>query len=99
MPFKEGDPKPEGSGRQAGTPNKTTSIVKDALEQTFNKLGGQEYMERWARQFPNEFFKILAKLLPKDVQITGEGGEPIQLIIVTGVPKKEEVKPDAPEGH
>ncbi len=38
MPFKEGDPKPEGSGRQKGTPNKSSFNAKKLAEELGFKI-------------------------------------------------------------
>jgi hypothetical protein len=98
MPFKEGDPKPEGSGRKVGTPNKITVVLTEAIDQAFSDLGGAEYLKRIAIMDPKAFCALLGKRLPKDISVTGADSGPIQVIIVTGVPKKEEVKPNDPEG-
>ena len=69
MPFKEGDPKPEGSGRKAGTPNKKTVAVKEALEACFDELGGIDGLVKWAWTDRAEFYRQWAKMLPKDVNV------------------------------
>lgn len=38
MPFKPGDPKPEGSGRQKGTPNKSSFNAKKVAEELGLKI-------------------------------------------------------------
>ena len=98
MPFKEGNPKPEGSGRRAGTPNKITLVLTEAIDQAFSDLGGAEYLKKIAIMDPKAFCTLLGKRLPKDISLTGADCGPIQFIIVTGVPKKEDVKPDADPG-
>lgn len=68
-------------GRVAGTPNKMTKAVKDAIAEVAEGLGGPTRMLKWAKEDPlNEriFWKdIYPKLLP--LQLTGEGGGPIQI--------------------
>lgn len=80
-------------GRQAGTPNKTTQEVKAALEEAFEKRGGVPALIAWADQSPDEFYKLWAKLLPKDVQVSG-GAEAIRIIVQTGVIPPDEKKAD-----
>lgn len=67
-------------GRKAGTPNKFSGNVKDAIWETFNRLGGVEDMLRWAGENRTEFYKIMARLIP--VEHTGEGGGAVVVEIV-----------------
>lgn len=55
-------------GRQKGTPNKTTMAVKDVLTETFDRLGGVEAMTRWARDNETDFYRLYARLLPREVK-------------------------------
>lgn len=64
-PGKSGNPE----GKKPGTLNKSTRAVKEALEECFDRLGGVAAMEQWARREPTEFFKLLAKLLPRDIRL------------------------------
>lgn len=64
-------------GRQKGTPNKTTAMMKSAIEDVFTKLqdkaGGENaHFLGWATENPTEFYKLSAKLLP--IQLAGEIG-------------------------
>lgn len=95
MPFKPGVPRPPGSGRKAGVPNKTTATIKEAIEQAFDELGGAEYLKQIAKIDPKAFCALLGKVLPKDVSISGGAGEPVKIIVVTGVPKKGDQVADA----
>lgn len=60
-------------GRTKGTPNKTTASVKEALEQCFEKLGGVDVLAKWAQENQTEFYKLWAKILPKDLQLECRG--------------------------
>lgn len=75
--------RPEGSGRKRGTANKTTSILKDAIilaAEQLGEIGAKEkgkdglvgYLRWIARRYPEEYVKLLAKVLP--VQLTGPDG-------------------------
>jgi len=65
-------------GRVAGTPNKTTKTCKENIMAVFNGLGGTSAMKEWAMENKTEFYRMYAKLLP--LQVTGEGGGPLQVI-------------------
>ena len=71
-------------GRQKGTPNATTKLLKDAI-QTAMELAGSDgrgldgaagYLAWMARKHPQVFGRLLERLLP--YQLTGAGGGPIQ---------------------
>lgn len=68
-------------GRQKGTPNKLTATVRGAIETAAETLGGAERLAKWAKEDPaNErifWGTIYPKLLP--LQVTGEGGGPVQV--------------------
>lgn len=65
-------------GRVAGTPNKTTVAVKDAMEHvyaTLQKDSGKTHghFTEWAEGNPTEFYKLYAKLLPKEIDANVKG--------------------------
>ena len=64
-----------GAGRPAGVPNKLSSTVKDNVIAVFDRLGGAEHMVQWASDNPTQFYNIYAKLLPLQVNGSGENGE------------------------
>jgi hypothetical protein len=74
MKFQKGTPKPANSGRKKGVRNKSTIAVKDALDQTFNKLGGVKAFFEWGKENASEFYHLWVKMLPKEVktEISGE---------------------------
>lgn len=59
-------------GRQKGTPNKTTTAVKEALGAAFEGLGGVPQLQTWAEANPTEFYKLWVKMLPQDVNANVE---------------------------
>lgn len=72
-----------GPGRPKGLPNKTTTILKDAIlraaEQAGNKLGSEgmvSYLETQAVENPGPFMSLLGKVLP--MQVTGLEGGPLK---------------------
>jgi hypothetical protein len=77
-----------GKGRPAGSLNKTTRSVKEAIALAAEGLGGAARLEAWAQEDPkNEhafWVSIYPKLLP--LQVTGEGGGPL---IISATPIDE----------
>lgn len=73
-------------GRPKGALNKTTQTVKDAISQAAAELGGSDRLLAWVKEEPaNEriFWKdIYTKLIPLQVNGSGEGGEFITKMVV-----------------
>lgn len=76
-------------GRKAGTPNKVTAQIKDAIITAAEKYGqdgkGKDkmvgYMMRLAGEQPVAFAGLLGKVLPTQVAGTGDDGEPTSITI------------------
>lgn len=71
------------TGRAKGTPNKTTALLKDAILRAAEGAGGKAgligYLQIQAKKNPGPFMALLGKVLP--MQVTGEGGEGIKVVI------------------
>ena len=80
---------PKTGGRQKGTPNKTTALLKDAILQAAQNAGGKEgiigYLTVQAEQNPGPFLSLLGKVLPMTVTATHEGS--VSIVVDTGVPR------------
>lgn len=74
-------------GRKAGTPNKVTADIKEAILAAFDKVGREEYLAAIAMSKPEAFCTLLGKVLP--TQVTGAGGGAFQIQIVTDVERAE----------
>jgi hypothetical protein len=74
-------------GRPKGLKNKFTDLKKEFLS-AFETIGGGEELARWAQNKRNRtaFYGMIAKMLPKEVNVESKGG--FQLII-NGSPKGE----------
>jgi len=59
-----------GGGSRANSPNKLTKAVKESLEETFTRLGSVDRMVTWAEDNLTDFYKLWAKLLPKDINLS-----------------------------
>lgn len=70
------------TGRKKGTPNKTTALLKDAILKAATDAGNGDmavYLTKQATANPGPFLALLGKVLP--MQVTGEDGGPLQVII------------------
>lgn len=74
-------------GRKPGVPNKMTADLKAAILNAFTTVGGESYLTRVAEDDPKTFCTLLGKVLP--MQVTGEGGGPMRIVIETGVPRAD----------
>jgi len=70
-------------GRQKGSVNKTTSAIKEALEQAFQDIGGVAALSNWGRDNQTEFYKLWAKLLPQEVnaKLSDPDGAPLRFTL------------------
>lgn len=64
----KGKPRPSGAGRRAGTPNKTTASIKAAFVAAFDNLGGIPALVEWGKENPTDFYKLVSRLIPVEVQ-------------------------------
>lgn len=74
-------------GRKAGTPNKTTGALKDAILNAFERAGGENFLVTLAQTDPKTFVSLLSRVLP--LTLTGEGGGPIQMSVAIDRPTRE----------
>lgn len=66
-------------GRAPGTPNRTTSLLKDAILEAATRAGGKDelvgYLRTQASANPTAFMALLGRVLP--MQIGGDPQSPI----------------------
>lgn len=82
-------------GRQKGTPNKTTALLKDAIIQAAELTGrdrqGKEGLVGYCRflavEEPKAFAALMGRVLPMQVEGTGENGEIIFKTVYEAAPK------------
>jgi hypothetical protein len=63
--------------------------MKQAIADAFDKLGGTDRMVQWAMEDPKhltEFYKLAARLIPVETNVSGANGGPIQTVLeIVGV--------------
>lgn len=77
--FAKGDGRPR---RPKGTPNKLTTVFKEAVIRAYEGIGGDETFTQWAAENQTEFYKIAARLIPQEVAVQGEM-RPLVIDLVT----------------
>lgn len=76
-----------------GTPNKFSGDLKTMILTALHKAGGASYLRRQAEKNPAAFMTLVGKVLP--LQVTGAGGEALQIRIV----RYSEPEPKVIEGE
>lgn len=67
-------------GRAKGTKNKIGQDVKNSLLFVYKTIGGDKSFSDWAKEEKTEFYKMYSKLLPTEMEHTGD----IQIIVNKG---------------
>ena len=81
---------PGGPGRPVGSPNRVTTSMRDLVERSVHERHPDGAVA-WLNSLPDALFvRLVARLLPANVEAAGEDGEPIQPIIVMYGSKKYE---------
>lgn len=65
-PSKVGEGK-AGPGRPPGSQNKVTATVKMLVLATLDELGGKRWLKKLAKDHPQTFAQLLAKIMPTQV--------------------------------
>jgi len=74
-----------GKGRPKGSTNKITRDIREAVLQSFEIVGGAQYLAEQARLNPVAYLSLVGKVLP--LQVQGDLAGKMTLQIVTGVPR------------
>ena len=74
-------------GRPKGALNKENKLLREMILEALDKKGGAEYLAEKAESHPQAFMALLGRVLP--LQVTGEGGAPMKITVVTGVPEPD----------
>ena len=77
---------PRSPGRPKGVPNKTTTLLKEAILRAADEAGGSggvvEYLTLQAHENPAAFMGLLGKVLP--MQVAHSGLDPVTTIRIVG---------------
>ena len=68
-------------GRKKGSLNKENKAIREMIIEALDELGGVDYLVTQAKDNPNAFMSLLAKVLP--TQITGDPENPLVIKGVT----------------
>lgn len=79
-----------GMGRPKGAVNKVTKTLREAIESSFERVGGADYLVKMANEQPASYMTLLGKVLPAHMNIKAETGK-FELI----VKRANADKPDA----
>lgn len=74
-------PPAAGMGRKTGSQNKITKTIKEAILESFDKIGGADYLVEMSAQEPVAYMTLLGKVLPTQVKL--ETKEPITVVFET----------------
>ena len=61
-------PPAAGSGRKKGVKNRVTVLLKEAIEQSFDRVGGVDYLVKMADDEPKAYMALLGKVLPNKIE-------------------------------
>lgn len=59
-------------GRQKGAVNRVGSTAKDNMIAVFTRLEGTAGMAKWAKKNLTEFYKLYARLIPAQIDVSGD---------------------------
>lgn len=72
-------------GRKAGTPNKVTTAVRQAIQDAFDGLGGVPALVEWAKKNKTLFYtKVMPRIVPLSVTSGTDGPLALELILTDG---------------
>ena len=60
-------------GKIPGEIPRSSRSVRAAVLRVYEEIGGDEAMARWARENPDAFYSIVARMLPKEQHIEHSG--------------------------
>lgn len=67
-------PPAAGMGRKKGSVNKITKTIKEAIEVSFIKVGGAEYLAKMAIEQPVAYMTLLGKIIPQQLEHSNPDG-------------------------
>lgn len=87
-----------GGGRPKGARNKVAMEVKEMVEQALVAAGGHDYLLKQARKNPRAFMVLVSKLIPRDLNVSGEVRHTLEKLLNVGLLSGARPEPEsAPE--
>lgn len=83
-------------GRGKGTPNKTTTAIKEMIEGALSDLGGQKWLVGAAKENPAAFMALVGRLIPRDLNVSGEVKHTLEQLIVGSFADRSDSASDRP---
>ena len=84
MPSSDTQFKPGNSGRPKGSKNKITKAYLENLWEHF-KLHGNDVLDRVCRDRPDVYLKLVASLIPRDLDVKHSGDLTIEVVSFANV--------------
>ena len=81
-------------GRPRGSPNKSTldiRVVKREILASWHRIGGKSRLDEWAKANFGEYIKLIARLLPADIDLAMPADEPTWSGLPNSTPYLEEL--------
>jgi hypothetical protein len=88
MPFQKGHKKYDGTGMKKGQVTRKKAEFKEFIEDMlqFERDNREEMLDKIKREKPEIVYSFLAKVCPKDLNVTTREGEPP--VVLVELPKK-----------
>lgn len=74
----------EGAGRPAGAKNKLTGDLRAAIIESFEQVGGVDYLVAAALSNPKAYLSLLSKIVPREIE--ADINAKLALHVLSGVP-------------
>lgn len=81
-----------GAGRPRGSRNKSTLAIKQALSDSFEELGGKDWLLELARSEPKTYAQLIGKVIPAELHAKHSGD--VSLTVVSGIDSPPGSEPD-----
>lgn len=78
MPFKKGHKKV--GGNKKGSQHKHTKELKEMIRNALDKVGGEAYLMKQAKDNPTAFMTLIGKTLPLDVNAKADMAIKVEIV-------------------
>jgi len=88
--WQKGMKSPNPQGQAVGFKSKALRVKAELME-CWDKLGGIDAFIKFAKKYPKDAYKILTGVLPKDLDIQGEGIASTHIVLIHPDNKKDKL--------